>query len=125
MVRPQFESNLNFNTNLSASGGVAWVNENFDQDPDNHYPAGNWIVNYDQFVFNKFMQLFHNQTGYVSLENSNDWFLRTRTGVRFPIYKGFTATVQYDYDYTNNPSVAAESKGDRRFLLLLGYQYAD
>ena len=79
--------------NLSISAGAAMVDENFDVAEDNDYPAGSWAVNYDQFFFERFVQLFHNQTGYVSLEDANDWFLKTRTGFRFPIYKGFTATL--------------------------------
>ena len=111
--------------NLSASGGVAWVDENFDLAEDNNYPAGQWFVNYDQYFFKKFMQIFHDQNGYISLEDSNDWFLKTQTGARFPIYKGFTATVQFNYDYDNQPSAAAEEKEDTKFLLLIGYQFAD
>ena len=111
--------------NLSVSAGLAWVDENFDLAEDNSYPAGQWFVNYDQYLFKKFMQLFHKQNGYVSLEDSNDWFLKTQTGVRFPLYKGLTATVQYNYDYDNQPSAAASEKWDSQFVFLLGYQFAD
>ena len=111
--------------NLSASAGLAWVDENFDLAQDNNYPAGQWSVNYDQYVFKRVMQLFHKQNGYISLKDSNDWFFKTQTGVRFPLYKGLTATFQFDYDYDNQPSAAAEKKEDTGFLLLLGYELAD
>ena len=111
--------------NLSTSAGLAWVDENFKVAEDNNYPAGQWSVNYDQYFFKKFMQLFHKQNGYISLEGSNDWFLKTQTGARFPLYKGLTATVQFNYDYDNQPSAAAKEKEDTMFLLLLGYQFAD
>lgn len=110
---------------LSTSAGLAWVDENLDLAADSNYPAGQWSINYEQYVFKKFMQLFHKQNGYISLEDSNDWFLKTETGVRFPLYKGLTATVQFNYDYENQPSAAAEEKEDTKFLLLLGYQFAD
>ena len=71
------------------------------------------------------MQAFHKQNGYVSLESSNDWFLKTQTGIRFPLYKGLTATVQYNYDYDNQPSASANEKEDTQFVFLLGYQFTD
>jgi len=111
--------------NLSTSAGMAWADENFDVAEDNNYPAGQWSVDYDQYFFNKFMQLFHKQYGYISVEDSNDWFFKTQTGVRFPLYKGLTARVQFNYDYDNQPSAAAKEKENTMFLLLLGYQFAD
>jgi len=111
--------------NLSVSAGLAWVDENFDVAEDNNYPAGQWFINFDQYFFKEFVQLFHKQTGYVSLENSSDWFFKTRTGLRFPFYKGLTATLQFNYDWDNQPSTAAETEEDTKFLLLLGYQFAD
>jgi hypothetical protein len=74
--------------NLSISAGLAKVDENFDVAEDNDYSAGQWSVNYDQYFFKKFVQLFHVSTGFVSFEDTNDWFYRTRTGLRFPVYKG-------------------------------------
>jgi hypothetical protein len=74
--------------NLSISAGLAKVDENFDVAEDNDYSAGQWSVNYDQYFFKKFVQLFHANNGFVSLEDSDDRFLRTGTGLRFPVYKG-------------------------------------
>jgi hypothetical protein len=84
--------------NLSISAGLAMVDENFDVAEDNDYSAGQWNVNYDQYFFDKFVQLFHVNTGFVSLEDANDWFLKTRTGLRF-------------------------SQEDTRLIFLLGYQF--
>jgi len=109
--------------NLSLSAGLAKVDENYDVAEDNDYSAGQWSVNYDQYFFKKFVQLFHVHTGFVSLEDTNDWFLNTRTGLRFPLYKGVTATLQYNYDYDNQPSVNAEKKEDTKFIFLLGYEF--
>jgi Fe-S cluster assembly iron-binding protein IscA len=69
------------------------------------------------------MQLFHVNTGYVSLEDANDWFLKTRTGLRFPVYKGLTATLQYNFDWDNQVSEAAETEEDTKFIFLLGYAF--
>ncbi|MGD8762563.1 MAG: DUF481 domain-containing protein [Desulfobacteraceae bacterium] len=109
--------------NLSASAGPAYVSEDFIEAGNNDFYAAQWLVSYDQYFFKKFVQLFHKQNGYVSLEDSENWLIETRQGLRFPIYKGFTATVQYIYDYDNNPSADAEEKWDSEFMLLLGYQF--
>lgn len=109
--------------NLSISAGLAKVDENFDEAEDNDYSAGQWSLNYDQYFFKKFIQLFHVHNGFVSLEDTDDWFLRTRTGLRFPVYKGLTATLQYNFDYDNQPSVDAEKKEDTKFIFLLGYEF--
>ena len=109
--------------NLSISAGLSKVDENFDLAEDNDYSAGQWEIKYDQYFFNKFVQLFHVDTGYISLEDSNDWFVKTRTGLRFPLYKGFAATLQYNYDWDNQPSAAAETEEDTKFIFLLGYEF--
>lgn len=108
--------------NLSVSAGLSMVDENFDLAEDNDYSAGQWTVNYDQYFFDKFVQFFHVNTGFISLEDANDWFLKTRTGLRFPLYKGFTATLQYNFDWNNKPSAAAETEEDTKFIFLLGYE---
>ena len=99
------------------------VDENFDLARDNDYSAGQWSVNYDQYFFDKFVQLFHVNTGFISLEDANDWFFKSRTGLRFPLYKGLTATLQYNFDWDNQPSVAAETEEDTKFIFLLGYEF--
>jgi len=109
--------------NLSISAGLAMVDENFDVAEDNDYSAGQWNVNYDQYFFDKFVQLFHVNTGFVSLEDANDWFLKTRTGLRFSLYKGLTATLQYSFDWDNQPSASAETEEDTKFMFLLGYEF--
>ena len=109
--------------NLSISAGLSKVDENFDLAEDNDYSAGQWEIKYDQYFFGKFVQLFHVNTGYISLEDSNDWFLKTRTGLKFPLYKGFAATLQYNFDWDNQPSVSADTEKDTKFIFLLGYEF--
>jgi len=111
------------NLNLSISLGLSSVNENFKVAEDNDYVAGNWNVNYDQYFFKKSVQLFHVNTGYISIQNTNDWFLKTRTGLRFPLYKGLSATLQYSYDWDNQLSESAEKNEDTKLHFLLGYEF--
>lgn len=109
--------------NLSVAAGPSYVNEDFIVAEDNDFGAGQWLIRYDQYFFDKRVQLFHDQTGIISLSNSSKWLLKTRQGLRFPIYKGFTATLQYNYDYDNEPSEDAKEKWDSKFIFLLGWQF--
>jgi putative salt-induced outer membrane protein YdiY len=111
--------------NLSVSAGPAWVDEEFDKAEDDDYAAGQWLINYDQYFFNKIVQLFHRQIGLISLSDSENWLLKTRQGLRFPIYKGFTTTLQYNYDYDNDPSSDADEKWDSKLMFLLGWQFGN
>jgi putative salt-induced outer membrane protein YdiY len=109
--------------NLSVSTGVGYVYEDFIVAEDDDFSAAQWLIRYDQYFFNRFVQLFHDNRGYISLEDSDNWLINTRQGIRFPVYRGLTFTFQYDYDYDNQPSPEAISKWDSRFLFLVGYHF--
>ena len=109
-------------TNLSVEAGLAYINEDFDETRDDSYPGGRWAINFDRYLFKKFVQVFHNQSGFVSLEDSSDIFVRTRTGLRFPFYKGFNLTAQYDYNWDKSVP-PDQDEVDQRYILSLGYQY--
>ena len=111
--------------NLSVSAGPAYVFENFIVAEDDDFAGAQWLVQYDQFFFNKSVQLFHSNNGYISLEQGSNWLINTRQGLRFPLYKGFVTTLQYNYDYNNDPSPDSVSKWDSAFLFLLGYQFSN
>jgi len=111
--------------NLSVSGGLAYVSENFIQAENVDFSAAQWLVRYDQYVLKNTLQLFHDDNGYISLEDANRWLINTRQGIRFPVYKGLTLTFQYNYDYNNDPSPEATSKWDSRLLFLLGWSFAN
>jgi len=110
--------------NLSVKGGLAYVNEDYsvDDDQDNYYKAGLWGVKYDQYFFEKLFQCFHHHEGTVSLENTQDIMIRTRTGLRIPLRKGFNTTVQYNWDWDNSPA-PDNDRVDERYLVTLGYAW--
>jgi len=115
-----FESDL---LNLSFSAGPAYIDENFISAPDDNFSAAQWVVKYDQYFFDKFLQIFHRSNGYMGFDDSDNWLINTRQGVRFPIYKGITGTIQYSYDYDNEPSPDAITDYDSSLSLLLGYEF--
>ncbi|MBN1840710.1 MAG: DUF481 domain-containing protein [Deltaproteobacteria bacterium] len=109
--------------NLSLRGGIAYVNEDFDENgQDRGYTAGRWAAAFDQYFFEKFVQFFHTHEGIVSLEDTDDLLIRTRTGLRFPLKKGFNATAQYNWDWDNSPATGKD-RADERYLFTLGYSW--
>ena len=109
--------------NLYVGAGPGYVNENFIEAEDKDFGVGQWVISYDQYFFDKFFQLFHSQNGYVKTTEFSSWLINTRQGVRFPIYKGFTTTFQYNYDYNNKPSSEADKKWDSKLMVLLGWTF--
>lgn len=109
--------------NLYVSAGPGYVNEDFIEDEDQDFGVGQWVISYDQYFFDKHFQLFHNQNGYVKSDNSSNWIIKTRQGIRFPIYKGLTTTFQYNYDYDNEPSEDADKKWDSKLMFLIGWEF--
>jgi len=109
--------------NLYVSAGPGYVNEDFIEDEDQDFGVGQWVISYDQYFFDKTFQLFHNQNGYFKIANSSNWVIKTRQGIRFPIYKGLATTFQYRYDYDNEPSEDADKKWDSRLMFLIGWEF--
>jgi len=109
--------------NLSVRGGLAYVNEDYTiADQDNDYTAGLWNVKYDQYLFDQFVQFFHHHEGLVSLEDTADLLIRTRTGLRIPLRRGFNTTLQYNWDWDNAPTPGTD-RVDERYLFTLGYSW--
>jgi putative salt-induced outer membrane protein YdiY len=107
--------------NLAVEVGVAYVNEDFDKAEDEDYSAGRWSIGFDHYLLKNAVQFFHFDEGFVGLEDTSDMFIRTRTGFRIPLYRGITATAQYNLDWDNSPS-PGNDKTDHMYLFTLGYQ---
>jgi putative salt-induced outer membrane protein YdiY len=105
--------------NLSVEGGVSYVNTDFELAADDSYPAGRLAVKYDQFLFRTNVQFFHAGETYVDLEDARNVFVRSSTGFRFPLVRRLNATVQYDYDWENQPA-PGRVKDDQTVRATLG-----
>ena len=119
--------------NLSLEAGPAYVNTDFYDYPldcsainalspecarleDRSGMGGRWALNYNQFVFSRIVQLFHNHEGLIS----QGLFLRTSTGFHVPIWNGLVFTNQVQVDYNSNPAEGRENI-DTRYLFTAGY----
>ena len=108
--------------NLGLEGGVSWVNQDFIDQKDENYGAYRLAVDYDQYFFEKFIQVFLSNEILVRIDDTSDIFNRTRTGVRVPFYKNLNLTGQYNLDWDNQPAPGIE-KTDQKFIFSLGYSY--
>ncbi len=109
-------------TNLSLEAGLSYVNEDYEKGSDDSYAAFRWAVNYDRFVWDDFLQFFHFHEGTIGLESTEDITIRSRTGFRMPLRHGFTATVQYNWDWDNTPA-PGNDRVDEAFIIGVGYQF--
>lgn len=122
--------------NLSFEIGPDYVNTNFYDTPyqcvdklasnpsacnsieDNSGMAARWFVNYDQFVLDRSVQLFHNHEGIYD----SDIFIRSRTGFRVPLWNGIQFTNELQVDYYNGYAPSADKEDvDVRYLFSVGY----
>ena len=119
--------------NLSLEAGPDYVNVDFYDFPfdcnrigncnlgplkDRSSPAGRWAVNYNQFVLNHNVQLFHYHEGVVS----DSLFLRTRTGFLVPIWRGIQFTNEIQVDYFSKPAPGKQNV-DTRYMFTIGYAF--
>ena len=113
--------------NLTLKIGPSYVREryskpmvNMDNKDYRKYAAGFWAIDFDMWFFERFLQVFHHDNGYVSFEDTNVWRLRTRTGIRIPITHGFFTALQYGYDWVNSPA-AGKLHYDSKVIFKLGW----
>jgi len=109
-------------TRLSVELGVNYVNTDFITSPDQDYPAGRWALDYAQKLFDTESEFFHRDELYASLDDSGNLFVRTITGFRLPIVEGLNSTIQYNYDWDDNPA-PGRVKEDKMWLVTLGYKW--
>lgn len=107
---------------LSGELGASYVNEDFYTAPDDDFPAGRWALNLSRKLGDGGVELFHDHELLVSLDDTDDLLLRTRSGVRFSLWRGLAAAVQLNDDRDEQPAPGRE-KDDRTWSLTLGYTW--
>ncbi len=123
----------NDDINLSVEAGPDYLNVDFYDtsypcfdptgvscrgEPDRSNIAGRWAVKYDQWFWNHSLQAFHIHEGLVA----SDFFIRTRTGFRVPLWYGLQFTNEIQVDYFSKPAAGKENV-DTRYLFNIGYAF--
>jgi putative salt-induced outer membrane protein YdiY len=109
-------------TKLSLELGVNYVNVDRIVSTDTDYPAARWALDFLQKLFNSKTEFFHRHALFSSLDDSENFFIRTRTGLRLPIIENLNSTIQYNYDWDDNPA-PGRLKEDKAWLFTLGYRW--
>jgi putative salt-induced outer membrane protein YdiY len=108
--------------NLSVEGGVSLVKQDYYQESDDTHTALRWAVNYNQYLFDSFVQAFHRHEVLYTPRAPSQILVYSSTGLRFPFIFGLSASTQVDYNYDSRP-VDDRVKGDTRALFTLGYSW--
>ncbi len=113
--------------NLSFSVGPGYAIEeytkpmvNFDNKNYRSYFAGFWAMDFDMWFFKRFLQVFHHNDGLVDIQDTNNWRIITRTGVRIPLVYKFFTSLQFNYNWTNSPADGKE-EFDQGIIFKLGW----
>jgi putative salt-induced outer membrane protein YdiY len=109
---------------LYAEAGPSYVNEDYGGAGDRSFTSGRWSLRLDWQIIPDRVKFFHFQEGYVSVEDAQDYFFRSKQGFQLPLINNFFCNIQMDYDYNNKPAPGKESV-DLRYLLGLGYAFSN
>lgn len=114
--------------NLSLSIGPNYVYEkyskkmkDFDNKDYRDYLAAFWNVDFDIWIFENILQGFHHNDGTVDVRDGENWQIRTRTGLRFPLKYGLFTSFQYNYDFVNVPA-DGKKQYDQAYIFKLGWE---
>lgn len=107
---------------LSAEGGLTYVNDDHRVAVDEGYASARWALRYGQALWRGRLHAFHDQELLVSLDDADDMFLRTQTGLRFPLTQQLVGSIQLNLDWDRTPS-PGKSSTDRTVLFTMGYRW--
>ena len=128
-VGPGYQFWMSREKNLSVRLGPAYAYEKYTKDMDflggkdqRDYFAGYWALDFDMWFFDKFFQVFHHDDLVYDFQDSANWTLRTRTGVRIPMVMKLFASLQINYDYDNQPADGKKNY-DQAWVFGLGWAF--
>jgi putative salt-induced outer membrane protein YdiY len=107
-------------TQLSATVGVAYVNEDWRTRADESTPDGRWGVTFTTALIPDRLLFFHRHEGFYDLKAPNGWRLRADQGFRVPVYKQFAMNLEYDLRYDSKPA-PGRKKTDHLYIVGISY----
>ncbi|HKQ30359.1 MAG TPA: DUF481 domain-containing protein, partial [Burkholderiales bacterium] len=108
-------------TNVSVRAGVDFVSVDYRLAEDERYPALGWGVRVTHKLFGA-VELFHEHEGFQNLEESRRTIVRSRSGMRMPLFGSFNLSVQLNVDWERQP-LSDRKPVDYVWLLGLGYSW--
>ncbi len=107
---------------LSLRGGLDAIDVRRIAGPDESWPALGWGANLGYRLDTWPAELFHDQQGFLNLDDPSQVTLRSRSGLRVPFASGLTASLQFNFDWDSQPAPGRRS-GDSTWLVGLGYAW--
>jgi hypothetical protein len=108
------------NHDLSVRGGLDYVTLDRIAGTDTDFPGLGWGIDWRYVPIGWSVELFHDQLGLWSLENTDNVFLRSRTGVRLPLAGGLRGVAQVNINWERG---AARSSTETTLILGLDYTW--
>ncbi len=108
--------------NLKVEAGPSYVNTDYDKGDDEDHAAGRWAVAFDRYFFDKLFQYYFSNEGFISVSDTSDVLMYTRTGARFPIRSGFFLNLGWEWDWDHKPAEDTK-ESDYRYIVSLGWGF--
>jgi len=106
---------------LTVRGGADQVHVDHLVSADESFPALGWGLHATYRVGHGAPELFHEQDGYWNLARSNNLTVRSRTGLRIPLFDNLSASLQLNLDWDRAPAPGRKPVDS---TLLLGAAYS-
>jgi hypothetical protein len=90
--------------NLKAEAGLYYTVSDFSDSGRSESVAAGWLVDYDQWLGARLLQVYHTQAGIVA--NDENMSFKSKTGLRFPVTGGFHTAAEVEANWD------AETAGD-------------
>lgn len=107
---------------LSVRGGLDAIDVRRIAGADESWPALGWGANVGYRLDTWSAELFHDQQGFLNLDDLSQVTLRSRSGLRLPFASGLTASLQLNLDWDSQPAPGRRGT-DATWLVGLGYAW--
>jgi len=109
-------------TKLSIELSANYVSSDFVNLSDSDYAASSWALEFSRKLDFMGTKVFHRNFGVMGLNDDNKIFVRSQTGLRFPIVKNLSASGQFDIDWDKTPAINRNNL-DRKTVFSIGYTW--
>ncbi len=107
---------------LTLEAGPSLVREDYYQATDRRFPTLGWKLAAEHRLLQPGLSLYHRHTGQLSLKDTEDLLIQSRTGLEWPLGNGFSTSMEVSFDWDNQPAPDRE-RIDTRYLFKLGYAW--
>ncbi len=106
---------------LKTEFGLSQVYESR-RDDEISYLSPRWNIEYEEHLWKDKLILFHNQEGFLNLNEQENITVRSRNGVRLPLLRDIYTVTQVNVNYDGNPPAPAKAI-NTRYILAVGYSW--